>query len=83
VPLILAASTAAVGQDSNNSAVSKPAPEVQRIRVSSGFAVKLLIKESRVEPPLSGRGTTVRHSGAGFAEGGNQQRWRDSELAVD
>ena len=50
VPLILAASTAAVGQGSNNADVPKPAPEVQRIRVSSGVAVKLLIKESRVEP---------------------------------
>lgn len=49
VPLILAASTAAVGQDSNNADVSKPAPEV-RVRVSSGVAVGLLIKKSRVEP---------------------------------
>jgi TonB family protein len=50
VPLILAASTAAVGQDSNNADVPKPAPEVQRVRVSSGVAVDLLIKKSRVEP---------------------------------
>ena len=48
VPLILAASTAAVGQDSNNADVSKPAPEVQRVRVSSGVATRLLIK--KVQP---------------------------------
>src|ERR1035441_10741034 len=48
VPLILAASTAAVGQKTNNTDVSKPAPEVQRVRVSSGVATRLLIK--KVQP---------------------------------
>jgi protein TonB len=51
VPLILAAGTVAVGQESNNADVPKPAPKLpQRVRVSSGVAVGLLIKKSRVEP---------------------------------
>ena len=51
VPLILAAGTMAVGQDINNGDAGKPALAIpQRVRISSGVAVGLLIKKSRVEP---------------------------------
>jgi TonB family protein len=49
VPLILAASTMAVGQDSNNGDVPKPAPAIpQYVWISQGVSQGLLIK--RVQP---------------------------------
>jgi periplasmic protein TonB len=60
VPLILAASTAAVGQDSNKADVPKPAPEVQRVRVSSGVAVGLLIKKVQLHYPKEAKQTGIQ-----------------------
>jgi periplasmic protein TonB len=63
VPLILAAGTVAVGQESNNADVPKPAPKLpQRVRVSSGVAVGLSIKKSRVEPhyPEEAKGARIQ-----------------------
>ncbi|MGO9865131.1 MAG: energy transducer TonB [Terriglobales bacterium] len=61
VPLILAAGTVAVGQDSNQADVSKPAPGApQRIRVSSGVTTGLLIKKVTPKYPEEARRNLIQ-----------------------
>lgn len=61
VTLILAANTVAVGQESNNADVPKPAPSFpQRVRVSSGVAVGLLKKKVQPHFPEKARQARIQ-----------------------